>query len=231
MKKTLTVAEMALRELSRRRGVLILLALLPLAFYFSRRGEAYWQSVRFVCLGIGWTLSTAALFAGNGARGIEPRLRLSGYATRQLVSGRLIALWTLGLALSVPYWLLIRLDLAHVRYGAIAVILLLTTAVSAPFGLALSALLPRELEGMLVLLTVVAMQMMLNPDGAVAHLLPFWFSREIGSYAVDQTSAGYLIRGLVHAAIAFVVTLAAVGLGSGVRLRRRPHLTAGPAAG
>ena len=84
MRKTLTVAETALREIGRRRGVLILLTLLPLAFYLSRRGDAYWQSVRFVCLGIGWTMSTAALFAGNAARGIEPRLRISGYATHQL---------------------------------------------------------------------------------------------------------------------------------------------------
>jgi hypothetical protein len=224
-RKTLTVAEMALREIGRRRAVLVLLALLPLAFYFSRRGDAYWQSIRFVCLGIGWTLSTAALFAGNGARGIEPRLRLSGYATRQLVLGRLIALWTLGLALCVPYWLLIRLDLGHVRYGAIAVILLLTTAVSAPFGLALSALLPRELEGMLVLLTVVAMQMMLNPDGAVAHLLPYWFSREIGAYAIEPVSTGYLLRGLAHAAIVLATLLAVLAVSSGIRLRRRPHLS------
>jgi hypothetical protein len=225
MTKTLTVAEMALREISRRRAVLVLLALLPLAFYLSRRGDAYWQSIRFVCLGIGWTLSTAALFAGNGARGIEPRLRLSGYATRHLALGRLIALWAVGLALCVPYWLLIRLDLAHVRYGAIALILLLTVAVAAPFGLALSALLPRELEGMLVLLTVVAMQMMLNPQGRVAHVLPFWFSREIGDYAVDHSDGGYLIRGLIHAAIVLAVLLAAVAVSAGIRLRRRPHLS------
>jgi hypothetical protein len=225
MTRTLTVAEMALREIGRRRTVLLLLALLPLVFYFSRRGDAYWQSIRFVCLGIGWTLSTAALFAGNGARGLEPRLRLSGYATRHLYLGRLIALWTVGLALCIPYWLLIRFDLGNVRYGAIALILLLTVAVSAPFGLALSALVPRELEGMLVLLTVVAMQMMLNPDGAVARLLPFWFSREIGAYAIDHTGAGYLWRGLLHAAIVLTVLLAAVVITAGIRLRRRGHLS------
>jgi hypothetical protein len=226
VRKTLTVAEMSLREIGRRRTVLLLLALLPLAFYFSRRGDAYWQSVRFVCLGIGWTLSTAALFAGNGARGIEPRLRLSGYATRQLALGRLLALWALGLVLCAPYWLLIRLDLANVRYGAIAVILLLTVLVSAPFGLALSALLPRELEGMLVLLTVVAMQMMLNPDSAVARILPYWFTREIGSYAIDHNDRAYLLRGLAHAAIVLAVMLIVLSVSAGIRLRRRAHLSA-----
>ena len=226
MKKTLVVAEMALREISRRRGVLVLLALLPLAFYYSRRGEAYWQSVRFVSLGIGWTLSTAALFAGNAARGIEPRLRLSGYATHQLYLGRLVALWTLGLALSVPYFLLIRFDLDDVRYDAIALILALTVAVAPPLGLAVAAVLPRELEGMLVLLTVVAMQMMLNPDKAAAHALPFWFTREIGVYAVESgASADYVVRGSVHAAIALAVFLTLVAFAATVRLRRRPHVS------
>lgn len=228
MKKTLTVAEMALREIARRRGVLILLALLPLAFYLSRRSEAYWQSVRFVSLGIGWTLSTAALFAGNAARGIEPRLRLCGYATHQLYAGRILALWTVGVALATPYFLLIRFDLAHVRYDGIALILLLTVAVAPPLGLAVSALLPRELEGMLVLLTVVAMQMMLDPDQAVAQALPFWFTREIGTYAVESgAGADHVARGLVHAAVTLAVVLVLGGCAAAVRLRRRPHVRFG----
>jgi hypothetical protein len=226
MKKTLVVAEMALREISRRRGVLILLALLPLAFYYSRRGEAYWQSVRFVSLGIGWTLSTAALFAGNAARGIEPRLRLSGYATHQLYLGRLVALWTVGLALAVPYFLLIRFDLDDVRYDAIALILALTVAVAPPLGLAVAAVLPRELEGMLVLLTVVAMQMMLNPDKAAAHALPFWFTREIGVYAVESDAGtDHVVRGSIHAAVALAAFLALVAFAATIRLRRRPHVS------
>lgn len=226
MNKTLVVAEMALREISRRRGVLILLALLPLAFYYSRRGEAYWQSVRFVSLGIGWTLSTAALFAGNAARGIEPRLRLSGYATHQLYLGRLVALWTVGLALAVPYFLLIRFDLDQVRYDGIALILLLTVAVAPPLGLAVAAVLPRELEGMLVLLTMVAMQMMLNPDKAVAHVLPFWFTREIGVYAVESDAGtDHVVRGSIHAGIVLAVFLILVAGAAAVRLRRRPHVS------
>ena len=107
------------------------------------RQQAYWQSVRFVSLGIGWALSTAALFAGSGARALEPRLRMSGYQTHQLYVGRLLALWAVGLVVALPYWVLVHFDLPQVRSGAMALILLLTVAVSAPFGLALSALLPR----------------------------------------------------------------------------------------
>ena len=226
MKNTMTVAEMALREIARRRSVLLLLALLPLAFYLSRRSEAYWQSVRFVSLGIGWTLSTAALFAGNAARGIEPRLKLCGYATRQLYAGRIIALWALGVTLAAPYFLLIRFDLPDVRHDGIALILALTVAVAPPLGLAVSALLPRELEGMLVLLTVVAMQMMLDPDQAAARALPFWFTREIGVYAIESDAgAGHVTRGVVHAAVTLAAVLALGGCADAVRLRRRRHVS------
>lgn len=223
--RALVVAEMALREISRRRSVLLILALLPLAFYLSRRGDHLGQSIRFVCLGVGWALSTAALFAGTAARGIEPRLRLSGYATHELWLGRLAALWALGFALAGPYLLLIRLDQRDVRYPAVAAIMALTVAVAAPFGLVLSALLPRELEGTLVLLVVVGLQMMLDPAGAAARVLPFWFSREIGTYAIDHTDAGYLRRGLLQAGLVLVVLVASVALSNGIRLRRRAHLS------
>jgi hypothetical protein len=107
---TFVVAETALWELLRRRSVLVILLLLPLAFYLSRRGEHVGQSIRFGCLGLGWALSTASLFAGSAARAIEPRLRLSGYRSHHLVLGRLAALWTVGAFLSLPYFLLIRFD-------------------------------------------------------------------------------------------------------------------------
>ena len=224
MRKAFTVAEMALREILRRRTVLILIALLPLGFYLSRRGDHLGQSIRFVCLGLGWALSTAALFAGAAGRAMEPRLRRSGYRPHHLYLGRLCALWTVGIAMAAPYFVLIRVDQHHVRYGAIALIMALTVAVAPPFGLALVALLPRELEGTLVLLLVVGLQMMVDPGDAAAKVLPFWFSREIGTYAVDHTDGGYLQRGLVHGLAYLALLLAVVALGSAVRLRDRGHL-------
>lgn len=222
--KTFVVAEMALREILRRRAVLLLLLLLPLAFYLTRRADHAGQSIRFVCLGLGWALSTTALFAGSAARNIESRLRLSGSRGRHLVLGRLSALWTVGAVLSLPYLLLIRLDQDGVRYGAIALIMALTVVVAVPFGLVLSAVLPRELEGTLVLLVVIGLQMMMDPASGSSRLLPFWFSREIGTYAVDHTDGGYLQRGIVHGAVLAVLFTAALVVASGIRLRHRSHL-------
>ncbi|MGH3249794.1 MAG: hypothetical protein ACRDOI_26825 [Trebonia sp.] len=219
---------MSLREVARRRTVLVILALLPLAFYLSRRGDHLGQSIRFVCLGLGWAQSTAALFAGSAARAMEPRLRLSGYQSHHLVLGRLAALWAVGALLSLPYFLLIRFDQHDVRYGVIAMIMSLTVAVSAPFGLALAAVLPRELEGTLVLLIVTGLQMMLDPAGTAARALPFWFSRELATYAIDHAGSGYLWRGLLHGTIFAAALLVLVITMSGIRLRRRPHLQLAP---
>jgi hypothetical protein len=100
-------------------------------------------------------------------------------------------------------------------------------AVAAPFGLLLSALLPRELEGTLVLL-VVGLQMMPDPAGTAARLLPFWFSRELGTYAIDHTDGGYLARGLTDGVAVGVTLTLLVAVVAGIRLRRRPHLRFGP---
>jgi hypothetical protein len=225
MIRTWTIAEMALREMLRRRSVLLILLVLPLTFYLSRRGDHLGQSIRFVVLGLGWALSTAALFAGNAGRAMEPRLRLSGYRGHHLYLGRLLALWTLGVALSVPYFLLIRFDQHDVRYGAIAAMMAMMVAVSAPFGLALSSVLPRELEGTLVLLIIVGLQMVMDPANAATRALPFWFSREIGTYAIDHTGGDYLERGLLHGVLFTLALTGLVALASGLRLRQRSHLS------
>ncbi|WP_416901518.1 hypothetical protein [Micromonospora echinospora] len=223
--KIVTVAEMALREMLRRRGVLVLLLALPLAFYLVRRGDHVGQSIRFLLLGIAWAVSTAALFASGTSRPIEPRLRLSGYRSHHLYLGRLAAMWTLGLSIAVPFFALVAVDHGdQVRIGAIALAMLLTVAVAAPFGLLIGAAVPRDLEGTLLLLVVVGVQMMIDPADSITRLLPFWSSREIGTYAVDHTGPEYLTRGLAHGVLFGVVATALVAVLATIRLRRRPHV-------
>lgn len=224
MTKLLTVAEMTLRELGRRRGVLLLLLALPLSFYLIRRGDYVGQSIRSLFVGVGWAVSTAALFATGAARSIEPRLRMAGYRSHHLYAGRLAGLWAMGVLLAVPFLALVAFDAPRVRIGAVALALLFCVTVAAPFGMLIGMLMPRELEGTLVLLTAVALQMLIDPADALSKLTPFWSSREIGTYAVDLTGADYLVRGATHG---IVVTLALVGLvaaTSSFRLRRRGHL-------
>jgi hypothetical protein len=225
--KVLTVAEMTLRELVRRRRAIAFLLLLPLVFYVVRH-EYVGQSVRSLFLGMGWAVSTAALFATIAGRTVDPRLVLSGYRSYQVYLGRLFGLWTAGAALAVPFLLLIFVDVPSVRSGAVTLGLAFCVAVAAPFGLLIGILLPRELEGTLVLLTAVSLQMLLDPADALSKVTPFWSSREIGTYAVDHTGPEYLTRGTVHG-IAYTVGLVLlVGLIVAARQRRRRHLRYAP---
>lgn len=228
MAKLLTVAEMTLRQLIRRRGMLLLFILMPLSFYLLRRTDSTGQSVRALFLGVGWAVSTAALFATSASRLIEPRLKLVGYRAHQLYGGRLVALWLLGVALAAPFFLLAALDLPNLRDGAVGLALLCCVAVAAPLGMLIGTVLPRELEGTLLLLITVGMQMLMDPADAAAKVTPFWSSREIGTYAIDHTGGDYLVRGLVHGATYTVVLLVLVALTSTVRLRRRRHLHLAP---
>ncbi len=96
MTHVLTVAEMTARDLLRRRTAVALLALVPLAFYLARH-EMVGQSIRFASIGLAWAVSTFAAFAAAAGRGLDPQLRVAGYRAWQLLAGRLISLFGIGL--------------------------------------------------------------------------------------------------------------------------------------
>jgi hypothetical protein len=218
MRKTLIVAEMVARDLLRRRGALALLALVPLAFYLARHDDKVGQSIRFATLGLSWTVSTLALFSGTAAKGAEPRLRIGGYRPGQLYAGRLVALLGIGLALGAAYWALIVVDQDLQRPGALAVLIAVSVVVAAPMGLLIGAVVPRDLE------------FLMDPAKSAARLLPLWSNREIGTYTVDLTDAGYLQRGLLHAALCTLLLVGVTAALTSVRLRRRRHVRFSSAA-
>ncbi|HEX8629887.1 MAG TPA: hypothetical protein VF755_17135 [Catenuloplanes sp.] len=217
---------MTLRETLRRRAVLVLLLALPLGFYATRGGDHTGQAIRSLFLGLSWAVSVAGLFASAASRQIEPRLRLSGYRSHHLYLGRLGALLVLGVTLAVPLFLLVVVDMGaeRMRLGAIAVAMGFCITVGAPFGMLIAALLSRELEGTLLLLAVVGMQMTIDPVSAASRLTPLWSSRELAFFAIDHTDSGYLIRGLLHGLGYTALLILLVAVVSTVRLRHRSHL-------
>jgi hypothetical protein len=82
-----------------------------------------------------------------------------------------------------------------------------------------AAFVPGELEGALALLTVLATQMLADPAGVIAKALPFWSTRELGTYAIDAVPADYLTRGVAHFLLTWtLLTVVALAI-SAVRLR------------
>lgn len=224
MRRTLIVAEMVARDLLRRRVALAMLALVPLAFYLARHHDMVGQSIRFASLGLAFGVSALALFAGTAAKSAEPRLRIGGFRSWELYTGRLAALIGIGLALGAVYWGIIAVDQDLPRPGAVGLMMAATVVVAAPLGLLIGAIVPRDLEGALLLISLIGLQFLMDPAKSSAKLLPLWSNRELGTYAVDGTDSGYLQRGLEHGA---ACTLLLVGLTATltlVRLRRRRHL-------
>lgn len=227
MSRTAAVARATVVELLRRRVVLVLMVLVPLAFYAARH-DLLGQSIRFAGVGLAWALSTLAAFAGIAGQAIDPRLRLSGYRAGELMAGRLIGLGVLAVPLATLYTVVVLLDRDLARPGGLVLGMGLTVAVAVPFGLLVAALLRRPLEAAMVLLVVSGVSMILDPGGAVARLLPFWSFREVITWTVDGTGGGHLARALVHAA---VWVLVAGGLTAVLRaraLRFRRHLVLRP---
>jgi hypothetical protein len=200
----LVVAELSAREVGRRRVAILLVISLPLWFYLVRR-DLTGQSTRMLMTGIAWAVSTLTLFVVNSARGVDPRLRVSGASTAGIVGGRLIAMSGFGTLLAGGYFALVAIDQDIDRAWAVALLMLITALIAVPFGSLVGALLPRELEGALALFSVCAVQMLADPAGTVAKFLPFWSGREIGTYAIDGAATDLLWRGLAHGVLVWTL--------------------------
>jgi hypothetical protein len=222
--RILVVIEMITRDLARRRAVLILLALVPLVFYLARHDDKVGQSVRFASLGVAWAVSTLALFSGTAGKQAEPRLIISGYRRWHLYLGRLTALWTIGLSLAFAYVVLILADQHIVRPAGLALLFAATVFVAAPLGLFIGSLVLRDLEGALILITMLALQFLMDPAKSSAKLLPLWSNRQLGTWTIDLADTSYLRSGLLHGLLYGLTLIAATAVLSAVRLRRRRHL-------
>jgi hypothetical protein len=224
MSRVLVVARTTAAELLRRRAVVALLVAVPLAFYLARH-DLVGQSIRFAAIGMAWALSTLAAFAGLAGQAVDPRLRVSGYRTGELLTGRVLGLAYIAVPLVVVYAAVILVDQRGLdRWIGVIGMLVATAAVAIPFGLLVAAVLRRPLEAAMLLLIVAGMQMILDPFGVAARFMPFWSVRELGTWTVDGTDGGYVRRAVLHAAAA-VLLLGALTVVARVRaLRRRPHL-------
>lgn len=213
----LTVALTSLRELSRRRVALLFVLLLPLVFYLARL-DVPWQAIRFLSLGVGWAIATLAAFSYIGARRLDQRLAVVGASPTTLFLGRQLALIAIGLLVAGVYFLLVVATQDVPRPLALGLLLVTTVLIAAPLGAVFSLVVPRELESALALLSLMALQLLVDPDDAVAKLLPLWSTRELSAYAIEPVGIDYLHHGLLHFAIAFVSCLVLGWVVSIVRL-------------
>ncbi len=223
MTRALVVARATAVELLRRRTVVVLMIAVPLAFYVARH-ELTGQSIRFLAVGMAWALSTLAAFAGIAGQAIDPRLRLAGYRSGELLAGRVLGLAALAVPLVAGYALVVLLDRDLDRGAGVLLGMALTAVVALPFGLLVAAVVRRPLEAAMLLLVVSGLQMILDPADPATRALPFWSVREVLTWTVDGTGGEFLRRGVVHAVVAVLLLGGATVILRTMALRRHRHL-------
>lgn len=173
LRQLLTIAEMQGRDLLRRRGALLMLAAMPLAFYFALLGKGAY-AITTGGVGMAFSISGAALFSMLAAKRIEPRLVLAGYRPLDLLVGRLLLLEGLGIVIVLVTTALMTLVSRPPHPELVLAGIALTVWVAVPLGLAIATLIARELEGVLAAIAVVGVQLSLPIDSPAAPFLPLY---------------------------------------------------------
>jgi hypothetical protein len=212
------MAEMHGRDLLRRRIALALLVALPLAFYFSsvRNGR---DAIAGGGIGMAFAIAGATLFSALSSLAVDQRLILSGYRPAELLLGRLAFLGPLAAAVSAGFAALMS-GLSHPADPWLLGVGVATVGLAAvPVGLAIGAVVPRELEGTLAVIGVVGMQMSTGTDSLLAKFLPFYGPRRLIDAAVY--GHGSVAGPLLQTALYSVALLTAARLFLGPRLAVR----------
>lgn len=206
--RAVTIAEMQGRELLRRRAAMALFALLPAAFFLSIPADEDY-AVMAGAIGVSWAVSAAGMFSILGWRRVDPRLSLLGARPRDGMLARLVASGVLAAVLVALYAPLILARSTVIEDATLFVVALAAlAAVSVPLGLLIGALVPRELEGTLVLIGVVGVESSIPPGTAGAAALPLYGPLEL-LFTSGGISDGALAGAVVHTVVASLVMTAA----------------------
>ena len=212
------------RELLRRRLALALLIGMPVTFYLTSVGtggdDDLWAAVAGA-IGMGFAVCGAAFFSMLAGRGVDPRLVLFGWRPAELIAGRLLLLGAVATVIGVGFFALMELTWGPDNPGALAAAIATAALVSVTAGLAIAALLPKEMEGILVVILFVGLQMGVPPSTAAGPYMPYYGPQEL---LVRATAGGPLLGPVLHAATWAVALLALAVL----VWRRRLRLTVAP---
>ncbi len=193
------MAEMHGRDLVRRRVAIGLLFALPFAFYLASSGNGT-GAVTSGGVGMAFAVSGAALFSVLSSRPADQRLMLSGYRPIEMLLGRLAFLGPLALVIAGLFSLTMAPLSGPARPWVMVLGVAAVALVSVPFGLAVGAAVPKELEGTLVLIGVVGVQLATRTNTVVSKVLPFYGPRRLLNASVSDHGAiaGPLLQTLVY---------------------------------
>lgn len=190
------------RELLRRRLALALLTGMPLTFYLTSAGaegvdDQLWSAVSGA-IGMGFAVCGAAFFCMVAGRPIDPRLVLAGWRPTQLILGRLLLLAVVGAVIGGGFLGLMLAMWGPAHPWALAASIGTAAVVSVTAGLAIAALLPREMEGILLVIMFTGIQMGIPPASAAGAYIPLYGPQELLVRAID---GGSILPPVLHSLV------------------------------
>jgi hypothetical protein len=205
----LLLARVQARDLLRRRLALALLVSMPLTFFLvtfaTETSDHTWSSMSGA-IGLGFAVAGASFFAMLAARGVDPRLALAGWRPWQLIVGRLLLLYALAAVIAAAFLALMWLLWQPPKPAALILAVIATALVSVPLGLAVAAVLPRELEGTLIVIVLIGIQMSLPTASSAGPYTPLWGAQRLTEAAAKGGHLGApLLHSLGWAAAVFLV--------------------------
>jgi hypothetical protein len=188
LQRIVIMAEMHGRDLLRRHVALALLVALPFSFYLASAGSGQ-GAVASGGVGMAFAISGAALFSVLSSRAADQRLVLCGYRPFEMLLGRLIFLGPLALVISAGFSVAMAIISEPTRPWVMALGVAVVALQSVPFGLAVGSAVPRELEGTLVLIGVVGIQLATRIDTVSSQILPFYGPRRLLEASLSRHGA------------------------------------------
>jgi hypothetical protein len=176
------------RELARRGFALGLLTALPLAFYGASTHSGS-DAVITGGVAMAFSIAGASIFVALTARPVDQRLALAGYRPYELLLGRLLLLEVFGIAVSAVFSVVMVFGTSPPHPWLLAAGVGLVALTSVPFGLAVGELAPHELEGVLILIGIVGVQLTLQSTQTLAMVLPFWGAQRLLQHSIEGSVA------------------------------------------
>jgi hypothetical protein len=228
-----TVALLHARDLGRRRLALAILIALPLAFYFSAeltptdpaieqllvenpeqaKAAEMWV-IASGAIGATWSIAVASLFVVIGARRADHSLQLAGFRPVELLLGRVLTVLGLAAVLAPVFALVIRSQ-REVDTGMLVAAIALSALMAIAVGVITAALVPREMEGVLVIIGAIGIQM----SGDAQSWMPLWGSTEMLRRANGLLDAAATTDATLHS-LAYSAALFAAGVSLWARRSR-----------
>jgi hypothetical protein len=179
---------MQARDLVRRRAALLLLVALPMTWYAAEAAAGVGYAIGTGVLAMSWSAAAAPLFAFVGARHADQRLVQAGCRPRDIVVGRLLALLAVSSAIALLLGIVMVIGSRPERVGDVFLALALTLLVSTSVGWLTAAVIPRELEGTLLLIGIVGLQVSIPVSGVADLVVPYYGPLRLTDY--DRTPVG-----------------------------------------